>query len=158
MKPQLFQNKLIVKKSPIDGYGVFADKYINTGEIVEECYVLVTQGGDKGMTDYYFDADGDYGVLLGYGSIYNHSDSPNTSYTFDTKNGVATINATRMIQKGEEVFISYGSNWFGDRGLKPKKPSLWWRILNPATSIFMRGFIGCVLLLGGIHVLKMFLA
>ncbi|MDR3478177.1 MAG: SET domain-containing protein-lysine N-methyltransferase [Gammaproteobacteria bacterium] len=157
MKPQLFLNKVIVKKSSIDGYGVFADKCINNGEIVEECYVLIAKGGDDGMADYYFDADGEYGVLLGYGSIYNHSDSPNATYSFDTKNNMATIKAVRAIEKNEEIFITYGDNWFGDRGLKPKKPSIWRRILNPATSVLMRGFIGCALLLLSIQLIKMVL-
>lgn len=103
------------------GYGVFATKAIRKGEKIEECYVLVTRGGDKGLEDYYFDVKGKNGIFLGYGCIYNHSDSPNADYTISRKKRIATIKAKRAIRKGEEIFVSYGEEWFSSRGWKSKE-------------------------------------
>lgn len=119
-KRALFQNEVIVKKSSTHGYGVFAGKKIRKGEKIEECYVLLSRGGDRGLEDYYFDARGKHAIFTGYGSIYNHATNPNADYTINMKRKVATIIAERTIQKGEEIFVSYGEKWFKDRGYQPK--------------------------------------
>jgi SET domain-containing protein len=120
MKKKLFQNKLCVKKSSTHGYGVFAEKDFKKGEKIEECYMLLTKAGDSTFEDYYFDAKRKYALLTGFGSIYNHSDDPNTDYTIDVKNKLATFKADKRIRKGEEIFISYGEEWFETREIKPK--------------------------------------
>lgn len=110
------------------GYGVFAEKTIKKGEIIEECYVLISKGGDKGLEDYYFDVKGKYAMMTGYGCIYNHLDEPNADYTINSKKKLATFKAHEKIRKGEEIYISYGDEWFKTRGLKPiqltKKPKI----------------------------------
>ena len=120
MKKKLFQNKIAVKKSTTHGYGVFTEKKLRKGEIIEECYMLISKGGDKKLEDYYFDAKGKYAIFLGYGCIYNHSEEPNADYTLNLKSRIATIKADRTIQKGEELFVSYGDDWFESRGWKSK--------------------------------------
>lgn len=120
MKRQLFQNKIVVKKSTRHGYGVFAAKTIKKGEKIEECYFIITKGGDKGLEDFYFDAKGKHAVFFGFGSIYNHSDDPNADYFLNIKNRVVTFKAARRIPKDQEITISYGDKWFSDRGKKPK--------------------------------------
>lgn len=120
MKKILFRNKIVVKKSRINGYGVFAEKTIKKGEIIEECYFILTKGGDKGLEDFYFDAKGKHAFFTGFGSIYNHSDDPNADYYINIKNRLATIKANRTIRKSEEIFVSYGEEWFKSRGIKPK--------------------------------------
>ncbi len=122
MKKVLFQNKIIVKKSKTHGYGVFALKAIKKNEIIEECYLIISKkGGDKGLEDFYFDAKGKYAVMTGFGSIYNHADEPNADYTINIKKKLATIKAQRAVRAGEEIFVSYGEEWFSSRGLKAKK-------------------------------------
>ena len=121
MKGKLFLNKISVQKSTTHGYGVFADKNIKKGELIEECYVLLARGKDKPLENFYFDGDGKYVLLLGYGCIYNHSDEPNADYVISMKRRVARIKAERNIRKGEEIFISYGDEWFTTRNTKPKK-------------------------------------
>lgn len=120
MKRELKRNKIFVKKSRLHGYGVFAAKLIRKGEIIEECYIIISRGGDKKLEDYYFDAKGKYALLTGYGIIYNHSEDPNADYFINTKRRLATIKADRNIRKGEEIFVSYGEKWFSSRGKKPK--------------------------------------
>ena len=120
-KKPLKHNKIEVKRSKTHGYGVFASTKVSKGTVLEECYFIVSRrGGDKALEDYYFDIDSKYGVLTGFGLIYNHSDDPNADYHFNRKTHLATIIADRTIQKGEEIFISYGDKWFSDRGLKAK--------------------------------------
>lgn len=120
MKKSLFQNKLVVKKSSTHGYGVFAGKNIKKGEIIEECYIIITRGGDKVLEDYYFDVNRRYGIFTGFGIIYNHSDHPNADYFINKKKRLVTIKADKFIRKGEEIFISYGDKWFSSRGIASK--------------------------------------
>lgn len=120
MKTKLVHNNLIVKKSPMHGYGVFAGKSIRKGEIIEECYIIITKGKDKALEDYYFDAKGKDALLTGYGIIYNHCDDDNAEYTLNLKRRLATFKAIKPIKKGEEIFVSYGDDWFSDRGKKAK--------------------------------------
>ena len=120
MKAQLFQNKIYIKKSKTHGYGVYAGKTLKKGEVIEECYIVISKGGDKGLEDYYFDAKGKYSIFTGFGIIYNHSDDPNADYTINIKKRLTTIKADRIIRKGEEIFISYGDKWFSSRGVKSK--------------------------------------
>lgn len=119
---KLFQNKLIVKKSKVHGYGVFAGKNIRKGEKIEECYFILTSGGDRTLEDFYFQAKKrKYALLTGYGIIYNHSDDINADYSINVAKRIATIKAVKAIKKGEEILISYGDKWFSSRGLKSKK-------------------------------------
>lgn len=118
---KLFQNKIFVKKSKMHGYGVFAGKNYKKGEKIEECYFLLTRKDDKYFEDFYFDAKGKNAILLGYGSIYNHMDDPNADYNINVKKKIATIKAQKSIRKGEEIFVTYGDEWFSSRGLKSKQ-------------------------------------
>jgi len=120
MKLKLRQNKVIVKRSRLHGYGVFAGKNFKKGEVIEDCYFILSKGGDDGIEDFYFDVRGRYAVFLGYGSIYNHSDDPNADYFINVKDRVTTFKADRPIKKGEEISISYGDDWFSLRGKKPR--------------------------------------
>ena len=118
---KLFQNKLIVKRSKTHGFGVFAGQEMRKGEKIEECYAIITRGGDRRLDDYYFEAkDRQFALLTGYGSIYNHSDDPNADYFINKKKCIATIIADRAIRKGEEIFVSYGDEYFTSRGWTPK--------------------------------------
>lgn len=121
MKKELYQAKIVVKKSPLlKSYGVFAAQSFKKGDIIEECYVLISRGGDKKLEDYYFDVNGKSGIFLGYGMIYNHSEDPNATYRLAPKRHLATFVATRAIKKGEEIFVTYGDGWFADRHMKIK--------------------------------------
>lgn len=118
---KLLLNKIAVKKSRRHGFGVFAEKKIKKGEKIEQCYFILSKGGDKGLEDFYFAANRKYAVFLGYGSIYNHSDDPNADYKININKRIATIKASRDIKKGEEILISYGVGWFKSRDLESKE-------------------------------------
>jgi hypothetical protein len=117
MKRKLFRGKVRVQRSKTHGYGVFAEKTFKKGELIEECYIVITKGGDKGLEDFYFDVNGKYAIFTGFGILYNHSEEPNADYTYNAKRKLARIKADRVIKKGEEIFISYGDKWFKERNL-----------------------------------------
>lgn len=111
--------QIIVKKSPIHGYGVFAAEQINAGSIIEECYALPITTLQKELNNYYF-TDGKKNILaLGYGSIYNHAHENNAAFGYHAENALLIFTASRTIQLGEEIFIDYGKEWFKSRRLLP---------------------------------------
>jgi SET domain-containing protein len=54
-------------------------------------------------------------MVLGYGMMYNHQDTPNTKWKFDYSRFVADVIAEHKILAGEEIFVSYGSKYFQNR-------------------------------------------
>jgi SET domain-containing protein len=118
------QQKVQFKESPIHGWGVFATQDINKDEIIEVCPVLFlpAKRGEINYTlvDYAFqwprtDDWQNFVVALGYGSLYNHSNTPNANWTNDVENKTFIFFSTKPIKKGEEIFIYYGDeNYWSD--------------------------------------------
>ncbi|MEZ4702796.1 MAG: SET domain-containing protein-lysine N-methyltransferase [Rhodothermales bacterium] len=52
-------------------------------------------------------ADTGKAIVLGYGSLYNHSDNPNLSYSPDAANDLMTYTARRPIAAHEQLTIHY---------------------------------------------------
>ncbi|HKY74474.1 MAG TPA: SET domain-containing protein [Patescibacteria group bacterium] len=102
--------------------GLIASRDIKTGEILEKCPIILVElkGQEEFLKKtvlwrYYFEWTAKYhAIVLGYGSLYNHSYSPNVRYDMDYKNQVMVYRAIKDIKNGEEVTINY--NW--DPGLK----------------------------------------
>lgn len=150
MKAKLFKNKISVKPSQIHNYGVFADKNIKKGEIIEECPILLLDHQHRLLHNYTFKGDaGDY-LLMGYGTLYNHANRFNADYVHYQDTDYMTFIASRFIAKGEEIFIDYGASWFTDRDLACKEitPRLH-LINNPITLSLSRLTLICGLLYGG---------
>lgn len=108
------------------GRGVIAAADIAAGETIEVCPVLELghdAGGDA-LTNYVVkvaDDDESAALMLGYGSLYNHSDEPNAEYTHLADDAYA-FGALRDIAAGEEITISYGDAWWETRELEPERP------------------------------------
>jgi uncharacterized protein len=113
MEKTLVQLAIHVKNSPLHGYGVFAKENINAGEIIEECYAVALRCKCDIVRDTYsYDKNGKGLLLTGYGSIYNHSDEPNTKFLTGNKDeNFFTFEAIKNIRQGEEVLISYGKHY-----------------------------------------------
>ena len=120
--------KIEVRKSQIPkaGRGVFARELIKKNEAIEECPVLVVPRKDYPtlkktiLRNYYFMWEKvTCGICLGFGSIYNHSYKPNTTYKKDIKNHIIRFVAIRDIKQGEEITVNYN---YGDPN---DKKSLW---------------------------------
>lgn len=127
MKTSLFQNKISIKKSPVHGFGVFADVGIAAGDLIEECYAILTSQKDRALRDFYFAAGERDCIPAGFAMIYNHSNEPNASYVFDPQYSLVIFRAIKPIKKGDEIFTYYGTEWFSCRALRVKKTPWWYR-------------------------------
>lgn len=120
-------NGVYPSKSKIEeaGNGVFANKDFSKEEVLEVSPILAIPMNDVHgniLKDYVFNyGDGLYGVALGYGAVYNHQDIPNVSYSYSDNKKFMVYKANRDIKKGEELFVSYGQNWWMSRDINLKK-------------------------------------
>jgi uncharacterized protein len=115
----LRNDKVYVARSTIPGLdrGVFADRPLRKGDIVERCPLVI--GKDAGapiIEDYKFMYPGKKtAVALGYGSLYNHSDDPNADWEIRPSLRQIVVRANRAIPKDTEIFIDYGPSWWKTR-------------------------------------------
>ncbi|MBL7825284.1 MAG: SET domain-containing protein-lysine N-methyltransferase [Saprospiraceae bacterium] len=115
----LQQAPIFFANSDIHGHGVFAGRDIEAGEVIEVCPVILIPKAQLPhirqtvLDDYYFDwgEEGDwYALCLGYGSLYNHSYTPNAEYGMDFENQTIDFYCVNPIQAGEEIFINYNGD------------------------------------------------
>src|SRR6187402_15826 len=105
-KKKLKQNKIVVKKSLIHGYGVFANTNIPKGALIEECVAILVDKKNPTLVNHYFEKDDDKcRIATGHGLLYNHARVPNADYRYDDKHNLFVFVASRVIYKGEEIFI-----------------------------------------------------
>ena len=121
-----YNRGLYIKISPIPGAGrgVFTDRIIEPNDIVEICPTLTVSKDDiigTPLHHYAFDNMDEHEkaiVVLGYGSLYNHSANPNCSHTINCADNKMVITSKRRIVKNEELFINYGPQWWESRVLQ----------------------------------------
>lgn len=102
-----------VLKSNVRGRGVFATQDIPKGtELVCDVF-LIKQGeyiGDLTIYTFPWGRLND-SICLGFASFFNHNKNPNVrNFKIDKENLKNTFLTTRDINKGEELFINYGTN------------------------------------------------
>ena len=97
--------------------GIIAEEEIVKGQVIERCPVIVYTNEEAELMrptmieQYSFTWDEEHEALvLGYGSLYNHSYSPNVEVDFDYKNAEAFYTALCDIKAGEELFINYNAD------------------------------------------------
>ncbi len=92
------------------GRGVFCDYlYIENGSIIETSPVLLVLATETGLDSYIFEWTTKYNALaLGFGSLFNHSTSPNVDYKLCKKDKTIKFYANKGISEGEQLFINYG--------------------------------------------------
>jgi uncharacterized protein len=105
-----------VGQSAGKGRGVFARRRIGRGEVVERSPLIVIPAAQWGLVEstvfcnytFTWGRDGnDAAVALGYGSLYNHSYTPNARYVPRFADQALEFVALRDIEPGEEVTINY---------------------------------------------------
>ena len=94
------------------GWGVFCSEKILKGEIVEQCYGLSDNYATCALKDYVFSTTPDFSTMdvlhsLGYGAVYNHSDSPNIEFRV-LDNIIIEFTAITDIEVGDEIRQNYG--------------------------------------------------
>ena len=119
-RKHLLYKNLRVKSAAEKGRGVFAANPIRKGAIVEAAPVILIPDEDidwidkTAIADYYFKwGESHFALVLGYGSLYNFSETPNLSFEADLKNQVMIFRAIRSIHKDQELTIHYQCDlWF----------------------------------------------
>jgi len=109
------QKTIEIKKTAKKGWGVFALKDFEAGEVIESAPVLTFTPTDRKnlektpMSHYIYPWKSTRGAALafGYGSIYNHSYSPNADWKQNFKTGCMIYRAVKDIKKGEEITVNY---------------------------------------------------
>ena len=110
---------LFFAPSELGGRGVFTAADIPEGALLEICPVIVMprehlkQLDETGLYDYYFLwglKDEACAIALGYGSLYNHSYTPNAVYLPDFEGQALHFMALRDLEAGEEITVNYNGN------------------------------------------------
>lgn len=119
-------SSIAVCRTERKGLGVFAMQSFVAGELIERAPVLIIPAIlDHGIlkfeiSNYVFDWDNDdMAVVLGYGSFYNHSYSPNARYELHYRSRMIEFFALQEIRAGDEILVNYngdpndhGEVWF----------------------------------------------
>ncbi len=139
MKKLPASDKIYISQSkmPKAGRGVFARVDIKKGEIIERCPVIEVPKHDIASLResilvtyfYYFGKNKQrLVVVLGFGSIYNHTYTPNATYKEKYKEKAIDFVALKEIKKDEEITVNYGS------GNTKNKSPLWFKVATTPTS------------------------
>ncbi|OGK37225.1 hypothetical protein A3F03_04640 [Candidatus Roizmanbacteria bacterium RIFCSPHIGHO2_12_FULL_41_11] len=121
-----------VRKTKKMGRGVYALKNFKRLEIIEKCPVVHLKPGERRHCEktilntyiYPWRSLQDAVIVLGYGSIYNHSVSPNTKWVRSFKTDQMFYKAIRPIKKGEEISVDYNGPYEPDSDMDwLKEPS-----------------------------------
>ena len=111
------RKNIIVRRVAKKGRGVFAVHNFKAGGVIENCPVLIfapkeRKHLEKTLLNYYiypWRSTRGAAVVLGYGSIYNHSFSPNADWKQNFKTQSMVFRAIKTIKKGEEITVNYNS-------------------------------------------------
>lgn len=112
--------RIAASSVPGAGRGVFAIAPIAAGECFEQCPVIALENPrdrarlrKTGLVNYYFlwGTNKDRAALcLGWGSIYNHSFTPNAQFKKCIEDRRMDFVALRDIAAGEEIFVNYNGD------------------------------------------------
>jgi uncharacterized protein len=123
---------LYVAQTENKGRGVFCSVEIQKKSIIEICPIIlipeieVDTIHETELHDYYFiwgENDEQAAIALGFGSLYNHSYSPNANYIYDFEFNTIEFFAIKKILPGTEITINYHGDpksndplWFDENG------------------------------------------
>ncbi len=108
---------LLINETPGRGRGVYASEPVRSGEVIEQAPVLALPHPQwlflesTLFRDYHYAWGTDAaGIVLGFGSIYNHSNFPNAVYIRRFEERVMEYVAVRDIDTGEEITVNYNGS------------------------------------------------
>jgi SET domain-containing protein len=110
---------LFINETQKKGRGVYTREAISEGSIIEIAPVIVLPEEEREWIDksvlynYYFlwgEDNAQTAIALGYGSMYNHSTTPNVAYQMDYEANTITYIAWIDIAAGEELCINYNGD------------------------------------------------
>lgn len=107
-----------IKKSRY-GRGIFATRTIQKGVLIHEAPVIVCPNDEYRklqktvLRNYYFNWGENYdhvAIALGYGSLFNHSYTPNAVFENNLKKETVDFFALKKIKAGEEILVNYNGD------------------------------------------------
>lgn len=107
-----------VKKSKY-GRGIFATRDIKKGKLIHAAPVIISTKDEYKylkktiFIEYVFwwgEEDEECALALGYGSLFNHSYTPNALYKLNRKNQTIDIYSITDIKTGDEILINYNGD------------------------------------------------
>ena len=107
---------------------MYTAEFIPAGSIVELAPVIELSVTERAIIhttalhDYYFLWGEGAALALGFGSLYNHSATPNVDYEMDYEYRQIRFSALQQIEPGEELLIDYMA---GD-----EREGLWFVVKN----------------------------
>ena len=137
MKKLLTSDRVYIGKSKIinAGRGVFAREDIKKNEIIERCPIIEVSKYDTSNLKesflvtyfFYFGKNKERLVIvLGFGSIYNHSYKPNAKFKMKHKEKIVDFIALSDIKKDDEITFNYYNSG------KAQKSPLWFEVDFPS--------------------------
>jgi SET domain-containing protein len=108
---------LFVSYAGHKGRGVFTSKVLKKDDLIEICPVIELSYKEhqslsghtlENYTFVWNTSKKNVAIVLGFGSLYNHSAKPNADYIKKIKEGVMVYKALKTIKAGEEITIDYG--------------------------------------------------
>jgi len=104
-----------LKNTPKKGRGVFALRSFKKGEIIESAPIININPKErkhleKTILNFYiypWRSTRSGAIALGFGSIYNHSFTPNADWKQNFKTNMMVYRAIKDIKKGDEVLVNY---------------------------------------------------
>ena len=118
MKKLFTSDKVYISRSGIlnADRGVFARSDIKKGEIIERCPIILVPRYDMSNLNesilvtyfFYFGKNRErLAIVLGFGSIYNHSYEPNATYKIKLRERAIEFSALKEIKKDTEITFNY---------------------------------------------------
>jgi hypothetical protein len=109
------RNVVVKRAANGKGRGVFALKDFKNGEIVENCPVINITATERKRVEktifnfyiYPWRSTRSGCLVLGFGSLYNHSFTPNADWKQNFKTQSMVFRAIKTIKKGEEITVNY---------------------------------------------------
>lgn len=112
-------NLLCIKDTGKYGRGVYCNRKLNAGALIETSPVVVVDKSEWKylkktiLYDYCFTWGENYqdtAIALGYGSLFNHSFKPNARFVNNLDNMSIDFFAIDVINAGEEITINYNED------------------------------------------------
>jgi uncharacterized protein len=108
-------------KRPGGEFTITAKTQFAKGEIVEICPVIILKEEAKTidrLKDIIFEIDRDkneWALVLGYGSLYRHSDQANVEYAYNKLTKQMYFITKKIVKLHEELTINYGQDYWMER-------------------------------------------
>lgn len=110
---------MYVAASPVHGRGVFSNRDIDAGELIERAPLIpISNNEDEllkntSLYHYYFLVKNEQIKVvlgLGYSSLYNHGAPSNAAYHINLEEQTIDIKAVQAIKANGEIFINYNGS------------------------------------------------